>query len=90
MQNAIRKTLDEIEEIQGVKYEKLFVVGGGANAMYLNELTAKETGLTVSAGPSEATAIGNLMVQMLAKGEFSSLDEARSAVAKSFDVTIIE
>lgn len=81
-----KKTLDEIESIQKVKYNTLFVVGGGANAKYLNELTAAETGLKISAGPGEATAIGNLMVQMLAKGEFASLEEARAAVAASFDV----
>ena len=81
-----KKTLEEIESVQKVKYEKLFVVGGGANAKYLNELTAKETGLSISAGPSEATAIGNLLVQMLAKGEFASLEDARKSVAVSFDV----
>lgn len=81
-----KKTLEEIESIQKVKYNTLFVVGGGANAKYLNELTAKETGLKISAGPGEATAIGNIMVQMLAKGEFASLEEARAAVAASFDV----
>lgn len=83
-----KKTLDEIESIQKVKYNTLFVVGGGSNAVYLNKLTAKETGLTVSAGPGEATAIGNIMVQMLAKGEFNSLEEARASVATSFDVTM--
>lgn len=83
-----KKTLDEIESIQKVKYNTLFVVGGGSNAVYLNKLTAKETGLTVSAGPGEATAIGNIMVQMLAKGEFNSLEEARASVAQSFDVTV--
>lgn len=81
-----KKTLDEIESIQKVKYNTLFVVGGGANAKYLNELTAKETGLKISAGPGEATAIGNILVQMLAKGEFASLEEARASVAASFDV----
>ncbi len=81
-----KKTLAEIESIQKVKYNTLFVVGGGANAKYLNELTAKETGLRISAGPGEATAIGNLLVQMLAKGQFASLQEARAAVAASFDV----
>ena len=81
-----KKTLKEIESIQKVSYNTIFVVGGGANAKYLNELTAKETGLKVSAGPGEATAIGNILVQLLAKGEYNSLEEARSAVAKSFDV----
>ncbi|MCR5580768.1 MAG: rhamnulokinase [Pseudobutyrivibrio sp.] len=85
-----KKTLDEIESIQKVKYNTIFVVGGGSNAKYLNELTAAETGLTVSAGPGEATAIGNILVQILAKGEFNSLEEARAAVAASFDVKIYE
>jgi rhamnulokinase len=83
-----KKTLEEIESIQKVKYNTIFVVGGGSNAKYLNELTAKETGLAVSAGPGEATAIGNILVQLLAKGEFNSLEEARAAVATSFDVKI--
>ena len=83
-----KKTLAEIEFVQNVKYQKLFIVGGGSNAKYLNELTAKETRLIVSAGPTEATAIGNIIVQMLAKNEFSSLEEARRAVAESFDVKI--
>ena len=83
-----KKTLAEIEFVQNVKYQKLFIVGGGSNAKYLNELTAKETRLVVSAGPTEATAIGNIIVQMLAKNEFSSLEEARRAVAESFDVKI--
>ena len=83
------KTLREIESIQKVHYNTIFVVGGGANAKYLNELTAKETGRKVSAGPGEATAIGNLLVQFIAKGEFDSLNEARHAVANSFQVTLI-
>lgn len=83
-----KKTLEEIESIQKVKYNTIFVVGGGANARYLNELTAAVTNLKVSAGPGEATAIGNILVQLIAKGEFNSLEEARSAVADSFDVNI--
>ena len=83
-----KKTLEEIESIQKVKYKTLYVVGGGSNAAYLNELTAYETNLTVSAGPAEATAIGNILVQMLAKDEYESLEEARGAIGKSFDIKI--
>jgi len=61
-------------------------VGGGSNAEYLNQLTAKYTGRSVSAGPSEATAIGNIMVQMLHDGVFKDLPEARTCVRDSFDV----
>ena len=58
--------------------------------MYLNQLTAKYTGRRVSAGPGEATAIGNIMVQMLADGTFESLPQARTCVGESFDVKYYE
>ena len=60
------------------------------NAGYLNELTAKYTGRRVSAGPSEATAIGNIIVQMLHDKTFKSLPEARTCIGESFDVKIYE
>lgn len=81
-----KATVKELEQQMGCTYEKLHVVGGGANAEYLNELTAQATGMTVLAGPTEATAIGNLMVQMLARGIWSSLREARECVYRSFEV----
>lgn len=80
------RTIEEIQEITGRTYDSINVVGGGANAEYLNELTAKYTGRTVYAGPTEATAIGNLMVQMMAEGELESLSAARDCVFKSFEV----
>ena len=83
-------TIEEIEALTGKKYTTIYVVGGGANAGYLNELTAKKTGKKVSAGPSEATAIGNIVVQMLHDGVFKDLPEARTCVGKSFDVKIYE
>ena len=81
-------TAKEIEEITGKKYSTIYVVGGGSNAGYLNELTAKYTGKKVSAGPSEATAIGNVIVQMLHDGVFKDLPEARTCVRESFDVVM--
>lgn len=83
-------TVEEIEKITGKKYSTIYVVGGGSNAGYLNELTAKYTGRKVSAGPSEATAIGNVIVQMLHDGVFASLTEARTCVKESFDVKMYE
>ena len=81
-------TVKEIEEITGKKYSTIYVVGGGSNAGYLNELTAKYTGKKVSAGPSEATAIGNVIGQMLHDGVFKDLPEARTCVRESFDVVM--
>lgn len=80
-------TINELEELTGEKYKCINVVGGGSNAVYLNKLTAKYTKRTVFAGPGEATAIGNLAVQMLSKGVFASVDSARTCIFKSFGVT---
>ncbi|MFV0528857.1 MAG: rhamnulokinase [Lachnospiraceae bacterium] len=82
------KTVQEIEEMQGKTYHKIHIIGGGSNAEYLNELTARETGKEVHAGPSEATAIGNLLVQMLKTGEFTTLQAVRQCVHDSFGITI--
>ena len=68
----------------------MHIVGGGANADYLSRLTADSTGKTVYSGPSEATAIGNLIVQMIRQGEFASLSKAREAVAASFEMKKFE
>lgn len=83
-------TVKEIEKMTGVSYECIHVVGGGANAQYLNELTAKQTQKTVYAGPTEATAIGNLTVQMMAAGEMTELSEARRVIFDSFDISTYE
>lgn len=80
-----RDTVQEIEGITGKIYDTIHVVGGGSNADYLNKLTAQYTGKKVIAGPSEATAIGNIIVQLLHAGEFATLKEARDAVGASFD-----
>lgn len=84
------KTIKGIEETTGRIYSRVHVIGGGANAGYLNQLTANATKKKVFAGPTEATAIGNLVAQMLAKGEFATKTEARDAIAKSFDITMYQ
>ena len=80
------KTVEELEKLTGNKFAGIHIVGGGSNAEYLNELTAKATGRTVYAGPTEATAIGNLSVQMLAAGELKDLVDARNCIYESFDI----
>ena len=77
---------DEIEQFTGRKYTAINIIGGGSNADYLNRITAKVSGRTVLAGPAEATAIGNLMAQMLSVGEFKDLTDARKTVINSFDI----
>lgn len=80
------KTMEEMQALTGCRYESIHVVGGGANASYLNELTAKATKRTVYAGPTEATAIGNVAAQMIADGKLGGLEEARNCIFHSFDI----
>ena len=80
--------LKEIEKLTGVKYDRINIIGGGSNAVYLNELTAKYTKVPVHAGPGEATAIGNILAQMIPNGIFADLTQARECVAESFGIKI--
>jgi rhamnulokinase len=84
------KTIEEIEAITGKTFGGIHIVGGGSNAEYLNELTAKATGKTVYAGPTEATAIGNLSGQMIAGGELKDLADARNCIFESFEIKIYQ
>jgi rhamnulokinase len=76
-----RRTVETLEKLTGNKYTSINIVGGGCQDKYLNALTAEATGLEVFAGPVEGTAIGNLIVQMIAGGEFADLAAARAAIA---------
>lgn len=80
------QTVKEIENITGRTYSRIHIVGGGSNADYLNELTAKYTNKEVHAGPGEATAIGNIVAQLLKDGVFKNLEEARESIYKSFNI----
>jgi rhamnulokinase len=84
------QTIELITRATGVVPPEVHVVGGGALNTPLCEWTAAATGLSVHAGPAEATAIGNLAVQAMALGEIGSLDEAREAIRASFSPTVYE
>lgn len=84
--NAIK----EIESITGITYPLVAIVGGGSQDSYLNELTAAACGKKVSAGPTEATAMGNLIIQMIALGDLSDLKAARKSIEDSFDIKYFE
>ena len=81
------KMIKHLSGLTGKTYTSVNIVGGGSKDGYLNKLTAEATGLEVFAGPTEGTAIGNLIVQFIAAGEFADLAEARACVGRSFDVT---
>jgi rhamnulokinase len=85
-----RSVLEALQELTGVKITEIQIVGGGSRNRLLNQFTADATGCHVLAGPVEATALGNIAVQMLATGAVSSLAEARGIVAHSFPVERFE
>lgn len=76
----------DLEHLTATPASCIHIVGGGSQDQYLNTLTARETGLTVYAGPTEGTALGNLLCQMIAAGELKDMDEARAVVHNSFAV----
>lgn len=84
--DAYAGVVREIEELMGTTYDRIHIVGGGSNAEYLNRLTANATQKPVYAGPTEATAIGNIAAQMIRTGEFSSMTDARKTIFESFGV----
>jgi rhamnulokinase len=81
-----RWTLDRLEELLGRRLDVIHVVGGGSQNALLCQLTADACNRPVHAGPVEATAIGNVLVQGLGLGILGSLDEAREVVRNSFEV----
>ena len=81
-----RRAVETLQSLTGKTYTSLNIVGGGSQDGYLNQQTANATGLTVFAGPTEGTALGNLMVQFIHSGDFADLAEARSAIRRSFEI----
>ena len=77
------REIRNLSDVTGKTYTSINIVGGGSQDLYLNALTAEATGLEVFAGPVEGTAIGNLVVQMIAAGEFADLAAARKAIARN-------
>lgn len=80
--------LKNLASLTGSQINTLHIVGGGSDAALLNQLTANKTGVIVEAGPSEATAIGNIIIQMLTMGELNSIAQARQVIRDSFELKI--
>lgn len=81
-----RLVLERLEELTGKRLAPLHIIGGGTRNRLLNQLTADATHRTVVAGPVEATAIGNLLMQAIGLGHLGSLPQARATVRSSFPV----
>ena len=82
-----REEILALEEISGRGIDVIHIVGGGSQNKLLSQFTANATGKTVIAGPVEATAVGNVLIQAVARGEIDSIGQARKVVANSFELT---
>lgn len=81
-----RRTAEEAARLSGKKIERLHIVGGGSRNTLLNQLTANALQVPVLAGPVEATATGNVLVQAMATGGVASLEALRDTVRASFEL----
>lgn len=78
--------IQKLNHIMGYKLDALNIVGGGSNVKLMNQLTSTVADIDVYAGPSEATAIGNIMVQMITSGDILNVYLARQVISESFDI----
>jgi len=85
-----RQVIDDLERLIQKPIHQIRIIGGGSRNRLLNQFTAEATGRRVLAGPAEATALGNLAMQILATGVASSLSEVRAMVDRSFPTEIFE
>ncbi len=85
-----RWTIDRLESILGTKITTIHAVGGGSKNDLLCQFTADACGRVVHAGPAEATAIGNILMQAVGRGQLGSISDLRAVVAHSFPVTVYE
>lgn len=85
-----RMVLEWLEELVGNRIHTIHIVGGGTQNELLCQMTADACNRQIVTGPVEATAIGNLMQQMISKGEIASISDARHIIADSFDVNSYE
>lgn len=81
-----RAVAEQVQTLAGRRPRVIHVVGGGSQNWLLNQFTADATGRPVVAGPVEATATGNLLVQMMALGELASIADGRALVRRSFSL----
>ena len=84
--NSYNEAVKTIERVSGKQIDLINIIGGGSKDKYLNELTKEYTGKRVLAGPTEATAIGNLIAQLMFADNTLTLEKAREIVKKSFSI----
>jgi rhamnulokinase len=85
-----RVVVRNLEQVSGKRITQIRIIGGGSKNRLLNQLTADATGRKVLAGPAEATALGNVAIQILATGDATSLQEVRAIVDRSFPTEVFD
>lgn len=83
-----RDVLQKLLTLAGKSADAIHIVGGGSQNRLLNQLTADATGIPVLAGPVEATVLGNALVQLIAQGEISTLQEGREMIRQAFEPAV--
>lgn len=87
---SYRRTLEQLETLTGRRIQRVHIVGGGSHNALLNQFAANAMGRTVLAGPVEATAIGNVLLQAVTLGHLGSLADLRRTVQASFPIRTFE
>ena len=87
---SYNETVEEIERVAGKKVDRVAIVGGGSKDKYLNKLTKEYTGKRVTVGPTEGTAIGNLISQLMFTNSEIDLTKAREIIKNTFSITEVE
>jgi rhamnulokinase len=85
-----RYVLEMLMQVSGQHVERLHIIGGGAKNALLNQMTASAIGIPVIAGPTEATATGNALVQLISLGDLSGLSQAREMLSRTEDTQTYE
>jgi rhamnulokinase len=85
-----RYTLEKFITLTGNPVERLHIIGGGSQNELLNQMTANAIGRVVIAGPTEATALGNALMQLITLGELSTIQEGRELLSRSLPLTTYE
>ncbi|GAB5491859.1 MAG: rhamnulokinase family protein [Phototrophicaceae bacterium] len=85
-----RYVVDLLRDISGQAIERLHIIGGGAKNTLLCQMTANALGMDVVAGPVEATALGNAIIQFITQGEFANIAEAREMLSRTISTSTYE
>ena len=80
----------QLTDVTGMHFDTLYIIGGGCKNTILNQLTADVSGMHVSAGPVEATALGNILIQSIAMGDIPDFQTGRALIKKHHKVTLFE